>query len=64
MKLLFLSILIGFVNVNVKCLKLASGDQDFEVDDSKLFVKEIKMRNSRITEVKKTLNIITNFLIP
>jgi hypothetical protein len=53
MKLLFLSILIGFA-VNVKCLKLASDDQDFEVDDSKLFVKEIKMRNSRITEVKNT----------
>jgi len=56
MKLLFLSILIGFA-FNVKCLKLASDDQDFEFDDSKLFVKEIKMRNSRITEVKKKLKI-------
>ena len=52
MKLLFLLILIGFV-ANTKCLKLASDDQDFEVDDSKHFVKEIKMKNSRITEVKK-----------
>ena len=56
MKLLFLLILIGFV-ANTKCLKLASDDQDFEVDDSKHFVKEIKMKNSRITEVKKKLEI-------
>jgi hypothetical protein len=51
MKLLFLSILIALVVKN-NCLKLASDDQDFEVDDSKFFLKEIKMKNSRTTEVK------------
>lgn len=62
MKILVFSLFFTFI-VGTRCIQLAS-DSNFSVDESKVFKREIRMQNGRITEVDIILTANVKTQIP